>query len=129
MPNTDRSERIPATALAQWVLGAAAACLCSAALAHEPVARCYLLDAHTVRCRGASNDGDEMSGSRMEVIALSGKTLLEGKLDANSTWSFSKPQEPFYVLFDVGPGLQVSIEQEEISAPPTGATPRWMRQR
>nr|WP_312989940.1 hypothetical protein [Comamonas koreensis] len=97
------------------------------AFAHEPVARCYLLDEATVRCRGASNDGDEMPGSRMEVIALDGTPVLEGKLGADSTWTFKKPTQPFYVLFDTGPGLQVTVEHEEITAPPAGRTPRWMR--
>ncbi|WP_028602043.1 hypothetical protein [Ottowia thiooxydans] len=95
--------------------------------AHEPVARCFLMDQSTVRCRGASNDGDEMPGSRMQVIALDGATLLEGKLQANSTWTFKKPTQAFYVLFNTGPGLQVTVEQDEITTPPRGRIPRWMQ--
>lgn len=101
-------------------------CAGAAAGAHEPVARCVLLDAQTVRCRGASNDGDEMAGARMDVISHSGETLLEGRLDARSTLTFKRPGKPFYVLFDIGPGLQAVVEQEEIGpAPARGA--RWMR--
>lgn len=106
-----------------WGLAAAAA----GAWAHEPVARCHLLDASTVRCRGASNDGDLMPGARMEVIALTGATLVEGTLGADSTLTFQRPPEPFYVLFDTGPGLQVTVEQDEITAPPAGRVPAWMR--
>lgn len=97
------------------------------ALAHEPVAKCYLLDENTVRCRGATNDDEALPGARMEVVALDGKTLIEGKLDANSTLTFKKPRQPFYVLFDTGPGLQAVVEQEEITKASPGRTPSWMR--
>lgn len=97
------------------------------ALAHEPVAKCYLLDENTVRCRGSTNDDEAMPGARIEVVAHSGKTLIDGKLDANSTLTFKKPAQPFYVLFDTGPGLQAVVEQEEISKPSPGRAPGWMR--
>ncbi|QIL83852.1 hypothetical protein G7047_11985 [Diaphorobacter sp. HDW4A] len=106
------------------IIGIASASL--HAVAHEPVARCVLLDAQTVRCRGANNDGDEMPGARMDVIALSGETLLEGRLDARSTLTFKRPEQPFYVLFDIAPGLQSVVEQEEIMLPPTRRA-RWMQ--
>ncbi|WP_211233758.1 hypothetical protein [Comamonas composti] len=118
-----RTERMTA----RWLLAFGLTLACATVFAHEPVARCFLLDEATVRCRGATNDGDEMPGSRMEVIALDGTPLLEGKLGADSTWTFRMPTQPFYVLFDIGPGLQVSVEQEEITAPPRSRTPRWMR--
>lgn len=110
--------------------GLALACMmlaASAALAHEPVAKCFLLNDTTVRCRGVTNDDDPLPGARMEVIAHDGKTLIEGKLDANSTLTFKKPAQPFYVLFDTGPGLQSVVEQDEITAPPPGRAPSWLR--
>lgn len=122
-----RAERITARWLLAWGLAWLLALGSTAVYAHEPVARCFLLDEATVRCRGASNDGDEMPGSRMEVFALDGTLLLNGKLGADSTWTFSKPAQPFYVLFDTGPGLQVTVEQDEITVPPRDKTPRWMR--
>jgi hypothetical protein len=97
------------------------------ALAHEPVAKCYLLDEQTVRCRGSTNDDEALPGARMEVVAHNGKTLIEAKLDANSTLTFKKPQQAFYVLFDTGPGLQAVVEQEEITKPLPGRAPSWMR--
>lgn len=121
-----RTESITAHT-SHWVLALGLVLGCATAFAHEPVARCFLLDESTVRCRGASNDGDEMPGARMEVIALDGTPLLDGKLGADSTWTFKRPTQPFYVLFDTGPGLQVTVEQEEITAPPRGHVPRWMR--
>ena len=100
-----------------------------AAMAHEPVARCVQLDAATVRCRGATNDGDEMPGARMDVIAIDGETLLEGHLDDQSILTFSTPTRPYYVLFDIGAGLQVTVEQDEILPAPVSRPPRWMRGR
>jgi hypothetical protein len=120
MRNADRILK-RGLALASLMLAA------SAALAHEPVAKCFLLNDTTVRCRGVTNDDDPLPGARMEVIAHDGKTLIEGKLDANSTLTFKKPAQPFYVLFDTGPGLQSVVEQEEIAAPPPGRAPSWLR--
>lgn len=116
----------PRTARALWAIAATLAA--ASAWAHEPVAKCHWLGDTAVRCRGASNEGDPMPGARMEVIALDGQTLLAGTLDARSTLSFQKPAGPFYVLFDTGPGLQVTIEQDEITTPPPGRAPHWMRQ-
>ena len=103
-----------------WRRGAVAltlAWLGSAALAHEPVARCFWMDAQTVRCRGVTNDGDRMPGARMDVMAFNGQSLRQGQLSADSTWTFPKPQQPFYVLFEIGPGLQTTVEEDEIRAP------------
>ncbi|MET4576389.1 hypothetical protein [Ottowia thiooxydans] len=85
--------------------------------AHEPVARCWLLDEDLVRCRGLTNDGDALPGAQMDVMTHSGLTVVQGKLDRDSTLTFRKPQEPFYVLFEIGPGLQAIVEQEEIRSP------------
>ncbi|WP_291587601.1 hypothetical protein [Comamonas sp. UBA7528] len=105
-----------ATAILRWSC-AVAAVLCTGAQAHEPVARCFLLNESTVRCRGVTNDGDEMPGARMDVIAHDGRTLLQGTLSPQSTLSFARPAQAFYVLFEIGPGLQTIVEQEEIRAP------------
>lgn len=89
----------------------------TSAQAHEPVARCFLMDANTIRCRGVTNDGDEMPGARMDVITHDGRTLLQGKLSSNSTMSFARPAQAVYVLFEIAPGLQTIVEQDEIRLP------------
>ncbi len=100
----------------------------AAALAHEPVARCIWLDAATVRCRGVTNYGDAMPGARMEVLSHDGQLLVQGRLAADSTLTFSRPAQPFYVLFEIGPGLQTTIEQDEIGPLPAGERrARWMQ--
>ena len=122
-----RTEQVIEKLNARWLLALGLALGCAFAGAHEPVARCFLLGDAAVRCRGASNDGAPLPGARMEVIALDGTPLLEGRLAADATWTFRKPARPFYVLFDTGPGLQVTVEQEEITDPPRARVPRWMR--
>ncbi|MGE8444086.1 MAG: hypothetical protein ACN6OS_21085 [Comamonas testosteroni] len=75
------------------------------------------MDANTIRCRGVTNDGDEMPGARMDVITHDGRTLLQGKLSSNSTMSFARPAQAVYVLFEIAPGLQTIVEQDEIRLP------------
>lgn len=125
MPPVDRfvSER-----LKRWTGIAVLACAMGPAFAHEPVAKCLWLDDKTVRCRGGNNDGDDAPGARMEVLNLANQVLVDGKLDAQSTLTFAKPAQAFYVLFTTGPGLQVTIEQEEIGPlPPPCKRARWMQ--
>jgi len=96
------------------LLGGALLALSLGAAAHEPVARCVQVDEQTIRCRGGYGDGEGAPGVQMEVLAHSGETLHAAKLDADSTLIFKRPAERFYVLFDVGPGHQVVIEDDEI---------------
>ncbi|ENO90444.1 hypothetical protein [Thauera linaloolentis] len=99
----------------QWLVAGLLAMLGSGALAHEPIAKCELVDEATVRCRGGYGHGEGAPDAIMDVIGHDGTVLLAGKLGEDSTLTFKRPEQPFYVLFDVGPGHQVVIEQEEIS--------------
>ena len=69
-----------------------------------------------------------MPGAAIEVLARDNTPLLAGKLAPDSTFTFRRPAQPFYVLFDTGPGLQVTVEQDEITAVPDAARrARWMQ--
>lgn len=96
-------------------------------LAHEPILKCMLLDAETVRCRGGYADGGSAQDAALEVIDHAEKTLLAGKLDRNSTLTFPKPDTGFYVLFHVGPGHQAIVEHDEIAMPDKADRASWMR--
>lgn len=114
--------------LMQWMCIALMASAMGPAFAHEPVAKCIWLDGATVRCRGGNNDGDDAPGARMEVLSLGNQVLVNGTLDAQSTLTFAKPAQAFYVLFTTGPGLQVTVEQEEIEPlPQPRRRARWMQ--
>lgn len=96
-------------------------------LAHEPILKCVLLDAATVRCRGGYAEGETAQGERLEVIDHADRRLLAGKLDKDGTLTFARPKGSYYVLFDVGPGHQAIVEHDEISTPRASDRARWVR--
>lgn len=85
------------------------------ALAHAPFCECTALDAETIRCVGGFTDGSDAPGVTLDVMsAADNKMLMPGKLGADSSLTFKRPTEDFYILFDVGPGYQVEVEPSEI---------------
>jgi len=85
------------------------------ALAHAPFCECTALDAETIRCVGGFTDGSAAAGVTLDVMsAADNRVLLPGKLGADSSLTFKRPAEDFYILFDVGPGYQVEVEPSEI---------------
>lgn len=85
------------------------------ALAHAPFCECTALDAETIRCVGGFTDGSDAPGVTLDVMsAADNKVLMPGKLGADSSLTFKRPAEDFYILFDVGPGYRVEIEPSEI---------------
>lgn len=100
--------------------------LAPAAQAHEPIARCVLIDPRTVRCKAGYGHGEGAPDATMDVLAHDGRTLVAGKLDRESTLTFPRPAERFYVLFDVGPGHQAIVEDDEIGPAPAGGRAAWM---
>lgn len=88
---------------------------CSAsALAHAPFCECQALDAETIRCVGGFSDGSAAPGVTLDVMSADHKVLIPGQLGADSSLTFKRPSEDFYVLFDVGPGYMVEVEPSEI---------------
>ncbi|MFR0689752.1 hypothetical protein ACLUTX_10160 [Enterobacterales bacterium AE_CKDN230030158-1A_HGKHYDSX7] len=94
------------------LLGLAAS---ASALAHAPFCECTALDTDTIRCVGGFTDGSDAPGVTLDVMsAADNQVLLPGKLGADSSLTFKRPAEDFYILFDVGPGYQVEVEPSEI---------------
>ncbi|MBM0285926.1 hypothetical protein IMY95_29155 [Pseudomonas chlororaphis] len=103
-------------------LGAGALLLASAlfsggALAHNPMCECKQIDGEQIRCTGGFSDGSGAPGVTLDVIGYDETILVPGKLGADSTLTFKKPDAEFYVLFDAGPGHVVEIDQADIEAP------------
>ncbi len=84
------------------------------ALAHHPVCRCRMENAVTVVCTGGFSDGSGAPGVVIDVIADDGAVLVPGRLGADSTVRFRRPDQPFYVLLDAGPGHTVEIDHTAI---------------
>jgi hypothetical protein len=85
-----------------------------AAHAHYPVCECRMADAKTVTCKGGFSDGSTAPGVVLDVISYDEQVLVKGKLGADSTITFPRPAQDFYVLFDAGPGHTVEVEHTSI---------------
>lgn len=88
--------------------------LAGTALAHTPICSCYLNDDGTVTCEGGFSDGSSAAGVKMTVRTPDGQILIEGAMDEFSEFTFEKPDVPFEIEFNPGPGHIVLIKGEEI---------------
>jgi len=86
----------------------------SVAEAHYPVCICQAVDAGMVICRAGFSDGSKAPGLVLDVISSDEQVLIEGRLGPDSTLSFPRPAQDFYVLFDAGPGQTVEIDHTSI---------------
>ncbi len=81
---------------------------------HTPLCYCYLNGDGTITCEGGFSDGSSASGVEMAVKDTNDKVLVEGKMDELSEFTFEKPEVPFIVIFNAGPGHVVEIKGEDI---------------
>ena len=84
------------------------------ALAHTPLCSCYDNGDGTITCEGGFSDGSSAAGVEMRVVDSDGKVLLKGKMDEDSEFTCEKPDGPYKVLFDAGPGHLVEVDGEDI---------------
>ncbi|WP_418054945.1 hypothetical protein [Pseudomonas versuta] len=87
------------------------------ALAHNPMCECKSVKDGQIRCTGGFSDGSGAPGVTLDVIGYDETILVPGKLGADSSMTFKRPDAEFYVLFDAGPGHIVEIDQADIEAP------------
>ena len=85
------------------------------AFAHTPICSCFDNGDGTITCEGGFSDGSSAAGVKMTVVDQSGKALVKGKMDKNSEFTFKKPNVPFKVIFDAGPGHVVEIKSTDIT--------------
>lgn len=67
-----------------------------------------------LHARGGYSDGSSAAGVNMSVVDKGGKVLVKGKMDKNSEFTFKKPNVPYTVIFDGGPGHVVKVESKDI---------------
>jgi hypothetical protein len=101
---------VRAPALAFSLCGLIAA---NPAVADYPFCRCERVGAE-VQCRAGFSDGESAEGAALEIISNDGATVARMIFGPGPTISFKPPADPFYVLFDAGPGLTVEVEQADI---------------
>jgi hypothetical protein len=83
--------------------------------AHTPLCSCSDEGDGTVLCEGGFSDGSSAAGVKMTVVDACGKTLVEGKMNEDSEFTFTKPAGAYTVIFDAGPGHEVRIPGAEIT--------------
>lgn len=97
------------------VVGMGFAAVSGTALAHTPLCSCSDNGDGTVFCEGGFSDGSSARGVKISVLDASGKTVVSGKMDANSEFEFKKPVGAFTVLFDAGEGHKIKIPSSKIA--------------
>jgi hypothetical protein len=84
------------------------------AMAHGLYCQCQAIGADQIRCNGGMSDGTALPGATLDVIGYDDKTLQEGKLGDDSSFTFARPDGEFYVLLELGPGHTVEIDHKDI---------------
>lgn len=86
------------------------------ALAHGLYCQCQAIGADQVRCNGGLSDGTALPGAALDVIGYDEHIRVAGKLGADSSYTFARPDGEFYVLMELGPGHTVEIDHKDIAA-------------
>ena len=89
--------------------------LTTIASAHTPLCSCYDNGDGTITCEGGFSDGSSAAGVDMTVQDKSDKVLTKGKMNEDSEFNFKKPDSPYKVIFDAGPGHVVEVKGEDIT--------------
>ncbi len=85
------------------------------AAAHQaPFCQCKAVDERNIRCVGGFSGGVPAVGVTLDVIGYDQRTLVAGKLDEQASFTFERPDAPFYILFDAGPGYTVEIDHQDL---------------
>lgn len=88
--------------------------LAGQALAHTPLCSCYDNGDGTITCEGGFSDGSSAAGVEMRLLDGNGKTLIKGKMNEDSEFTFKKPDGLYKVIFDAGPGHEVEEDGKDI---------------
>lgn len=84
------------------------------AQAHTPLFACYDNGDGTVLCEGGFSDGSSAGGVPVKVRDASGAVVVDGEMNANSEFEFTKPDGAYSVLFDGGEGHQIEVPGADI---------------
>jgi len=88
--------------------------IATSALGHTALCACFDNGDGTITCEGAFSDGSSAAGVTMRLLDKNNKLILESRLNADSEFTFDKPETSFKVQFDAGPGHEVEILSSEI---------------
>jgi hypothetical protein len=86
----------------------------SSLFAHSALMSCFDNGDGTITCEGGFSDGSSATGTAFKVVQ-NGKTVVSGKMDDYSEFTFEKPEGEFEAVFDAGEGHQVVIKGSDIA--------------
>ncbi len=82
--------------------------------AHTPYMACYDNGDNSISCYTEFSDGSSAAGNQIRVEDRSGKLLHKSTVDKTGEYSFPRPQVPYTVIFDAGPGHVVKEKSTSI---------------
>jgi type 1 fimbria pilin len=97
------------------LLAMVAAFSATGAMAHTPLMSCFDNGDGTITCEGGFSDGSSASGVKFHVISASGKTIISGKMNEDSEFTYDKPEGKYKAVFDAGEGHKVEVKGSEIA--------------
>lgn len=86
----------------------------SQAMAHTALCNCFDNGDDTVTCEGGFSDGSSAAGVAVTVVDAGGAELMKGAMDANSQYTFKKPDGKYTVKFTAGEGHEVAVQSDKI---------------
>lgn len=81
--------------------------------AHTALLTCFDNSDNTITCEGGFSDGSSASGVKMEISA-NNTIIIQGSMDENSEFTFTKPTQSYQVTFNAGDGHILHIKGEDI---------------
>ncbi len=84
------------------------------AMAHTPLCNCFDNGDGTVTCEGGFSDGSSAAGVSMTILDAGGAEKMKGTMDANSQYTFKKPDGKYTVRFFAGEGHEVLVPSDKI---------------
>jgi hypothetical protein len=97
-----------------WLLLPLALAAAAVVHAHNAICSCFENDDGSITCEGGFSDGGKAVGVPVQVLDQAGKVLVEGVMDKNSSYKFTRPKVPFRVKFNAGEGHIVTIDGRDI---------------
>lgn len=82
--------------------------------AHNAICSCFENEDATITCEGGFSDGGKAVGVPVQVLDQTGKVLVDGAMDKDSSFTFKKPAVAFRVKFNAGEGHVITIDGRDI---------------
>ncbi|MCI6989512.1 MAG: hypothetical protein MR902_08165 [Campylobacter sp.] len=86
----------------------------SSVFGHTALMSCFDNGDGSVTCEGGFSDGSSASGVNFRV-EQGGKVIVEGKMSADSEFTFDKPEGEYEAIFDAGEGHRVVVSSSDIA--------------